>query len=267
MRRSDDYLPARREQGRGLSPWTGAQGLDPLEFFSGSPWQAMRRMQEDMDRLFGAVWGGQGQGALAEVGQQWAPMVDVSESEREWCIEAELPGVRRDDINVQVRNGHLIVSAEINQEREVRPGQGGQRQYLRRERRYGSFQRVFPLPQEVNEDAIRCEFSDGVLAVHLPKTEQAARQPRRIPIEAIDAYVESIPSETAAGRARTPAEIRMTEQGGNGHTPGRRATASAGAKGGEATTAGSRPAAAKRSTAKPGTSAPKSGTTARKKNT
>jgi HSP20 family protein len=191
----------------------------------------MRRMQEDMDRLFGQFFGGPGTFALApDFAGEWSPSMDISESGREWCVEAELPGVNREDIEVEVRDRHLILRAEMRQPAGEEPA-GGARRYHRQERRYGYFERVLPLPENVNEEAVRCEFRTGVLAIHLPKTEQAQREPRRIPI----ADVEQIPSETASGRMRSKAELAMSEgaAGGNGK---KRAAATAGAKGGEAST-------------------------------
>jgi len=217
----------------------------------------MRRMQEDMDRLFNIFFGGQGgqAGAPAQSGTgqaqaalQWAPSVDISETDREWRIEAELPGVSRDDIDLQVQQGYLILSAETRQEEETpapgggrqagQIGQGAQsRQYHRRERRYGYFQRVIPLPENVSEDQITCEFRNGVLAVHVPKTEPARPQARRIPIQEVD----RLPSETASGRLRTEAEIEMTEDEDAAAEDHR---AMAGAKGGRASSSGrSAPAA------------------------
>lgn len=213
MRRNGERLPARRSQEWELTPGNEGDWLQPSSIFSSSPWQMMRRMQEDMDRLFDQVWGGGGrQGTLAgpsaAAGMQWAPSIDVSQTDREWCIEADLPGVNKDDINVQVQDHHLILTAELNQEEQPEGGNGQQqRQYQRRERRYGFFQRVVPLPENTNEEEISCDFRNGVLAVHIPKTEQSRQGARRIPVYAAD----ELPSETATGRQRTRREMEMTE--------------------------------------------------------
>ena len=105
MRRNDNYLPAQHEQ-RGLTPYNQGGGLQPSSFFSASPWQLMRRMQEDMDRVFSQFFGNQsGSGTvLAPSAPQWAPSVDISQTDKEWCIEAELPGVSKDNIDVQVHD-------------------------------------------------------------------------------------------------------------------------------------------------------------------
>ena len=207
MRRNGDFFPVQQDQERGLSPW--GPGSHGLSSFSGSPWQMMRRMQEDMDRLFSQVFAGALAPAAAAAPQQmWSPSVDISEDDREWRIEADLPGVQQDNLDIQVRNNALILRAEMRQEQEqpqAGPAQSGndqqgqQRRYYQRERRYGFFERVLPLPGSVDEENIRAEFRDGVLTVHLPKAQQAASQGRHIPIGS------GQPSQLAAGQEVTAA--------------------------------------------------------------
>jgi HSP20 family protein len=227
MRRSDRWLPARREPEWVLSPWEEAGFSSP--FMGTSPWQMMRRMQEDMDRVFSQFFApmmagpmsGQGQqGGQSPVGlAQWAPSTDVSENDQEWCIQADLPGVNKDDIDVHVQNRHLVLRANMRQ--ETPEEQGSERQYHRRERRWGYFERVFPLPQGVDEEQIRCDFRNGVLSVHVPKTDQTRGKGRRIPVQDVD----ELPSETAGGRMRSGAELEMTA--GDGGTSAARAKAGA----------------------------------------
>ncbi len=180
MRRNGDLFPVRREQDWGLSPWSETSWFSPNSFLSASPWQTMRRMQEDMDRLFSqfVAPGTQQPGQV----RNWAPSVDVSQTEGEWLIEADLPGVSKDHVDVQVHNHHLVIRAEVHEEKGPETEGGQDRQYQRRERRYGRFERVLALPQNVDEERIRCEFRDGVLKVHVPKVAEARTQGRRIPI-------------------------------------------------------------------------------------
>lgn len=222
MRRNEEYMPARRE--RDFTPMSSYGGAGQ-SFFGTSPWQMMRRMQEDMDRVFGQFFGGSAGfgGWPATTSQQqgiqtWTPSVDISQDDKEWRIEADLPGVRKEDVHAEVRDGYLVISAEMRQEDQPQAGQAQgtqtqqgqqqgaqgqqsiqgqqqspqgqqsqQRQYAHRERRYGYFQRVLALPDNVDEEHIRCEFNNGVLTVHVPKTEQRAPQGRRIPIGAGEA--------------------------------------------------------------------------------
>ena len=237
MRRNPDNLPARGGWGSDVAPWRESGGSS---WFDGSPWQMMRRMQEDMDRVFGQFLGDQ-----RDPGNRasWAPSVDVSETDREWCIETELPGVNKDQIEVHVQNHQLVIRAEMRDQQEQQP-EGEQRRYHYRERRYGYFQRAFPLPESITEEDISCDFRNGVLTVHVPKREPSQPQGRRVPIKDVDA----LPSETASGRMRSPEELLMS--GGPEMT--RREAEMAGAKGGEA----SSPEAQKTTRA---TAAPKQG--------
>jgi HSP20 family protein len=269
MRRNDEFLPQRREADWGIAPRrsTGFGGLGgPADFFSASPWQMMRRMQEDMDRVFGQFFGGPGElGRGLAAATQWAPSVDVSQSDREWIIEADLPGVRRDDIEAHVQNHHLILRAEMRQEEQPAGGQGPQaaagqqgsqgqqdqqRQYLQRERRYGFFERVIPLPENVDEEQVRCEFRDGVLRVHLPKKQQAQFQGRRIPIGAgeTEQTFEQAPPAVAGRTAGSVPSGGGQSQPAATTTNGNRRVATAGAKGGEKTARSS-----KKSDSSPGT--------------
>lgn len=105
----------------------------------------------------------------------WAPSVDISETEGAFEVHAELPGVAKDDVSVSVKDNLLTLSGEKRQE-SVDDTQN----YRRVERRYGSFQRRFTLPPEVATDDITAEFGDGVLTLSIPKPE--AVKPTEIPI-------------------------------------------------------------------------------------
>ena len=105
----------------------------------------------------------------------WAPSVDVSETEDVFEVRAELPGVAKEDLHVSVKDNLLTLSGEKRQEKV-----DDTQNYRRTERRYGSFQRRFTLPSEVEADDIKAEFSDGVLTLSIPKPE--AVKPTEIPI-------------------------------------------------------------------------------------
>ena len=105
----------------------------------------------------------------------WAPSVDISETDDTYEVRAELPGVAKEDLHVSVKDNLLTLSGEKRQE-NVDDSQD----YHRVERRYGSFQRSFTLPSEVAADAIKAEYSDGVLTLSIPKPEVA--KPTEIPI-------------------------------------------------------------------------------------
>lgn len=107
---------------------------------------------------------------------KWTPSVDVSETEAGFEVRAELPGVAKDDLHVSVKDNLLTLSGEKRQEKV-----DDAHNYRRVERRYGSFQRKFALPREVETDEIKAEFNDGVLTLSIPKPEAA--KPTVVPIE------------------------------------------------------------------------------------
>ena len=111
-------------------------------------------------------------------GHNWAPSVDISETDNNFEVRAELPGVAKDDLHVSVKDNLLTLSGEKRQEKV-----DDTQNYRRVERRYGSFQRSFTLPPEVETDDIKAEFGDGVLTLSIPKPE--AVKPTEVPITTV----------------------------------------------------------------------------------
>ena len=99
---------------------------------------------------------------------EWAPNVDITETDTAYLIKGEIPGVNKEDVKVNIEDGMLIMSGERKQEKEE---QG--KKFHRIERCYGSFMRSFRLPDNVDESAVKAEFKDGMLNVTLPKSAQA----------------------------------------------------------------------------------------------
>lgn len=142
-----------------------------------SPFRGFRDMQSEMDRLFGQAFG---RTAMSAGGAEWSPAMDVVTEEGDLKIRAELPGVKREDVNVDFHNGVLTVSGERKEEEEKKSGSG----YLIRERRYGSFRRSMALPEGVQENDIKASFSDGVLEVNVKAAGKPLQEgPKTIEIE------------------------------------------------------------------------------------
>jgi HSP20 family protein len=99
---------------------------------------------------------------------EWAPLVDISEDDKEYLIKAELPEVKREDVKVAAEEGTLTITGERKFEKEEKG-----RKYHRVERSYGSFVRNFSLPDDASPAKVSAEFKDGVLSVHLAKTQKA----------------------------------------------------------------------------------------------
>ena len=99
---------------------------------------------------------------------EWAPLVDISEDDKEYLIKAELPEVKKEDVKVTAEEGTLTITGERKFEKEEKG-----KKYHRVERAYGSFVRNFSLPDDASPGKVTAEFRDGVLSVHLAKTQKA----------------------------------------------------------------------------------------------
>ena len=109
---------------------------------------------------------------------EWSPAVDIKETETEYLVRAELPGILRENVKVTLEDRVLTIEGERRQEKEVK----GERTH-RVERFYGNFCRSFTLPEHVDADAIRAESKDGVLEVHVPKMKIEKPQALQIRID------------------------------------------------------------------------------------
>jgi HSP20 family protein len=108
--------------------------------------------------------------------QDWSPSVDIYEDKDKYVVKAELPGMRRDDIEVSMNGDTLTISGERKQEEEKKEGQN-----YRSERFFGRFQRSITLPAEVQANKIDASYKDGILTITLPKSEAA--KPKQIPVK------------------------------------------------------------------------------------
>ncbi len=150
-----------------------------------SPFSLMRRFSEEMDRLFGdfSLGGGFAPGRelsrLADLETStWLPQVEVFERNGKLTIRADLPGLSKDDIDVDITNDGVVIRGERTQQKEE-----NEEGYYRSERSYGSFYRQIPLPSGVNPEEANATFRDGVLEITMPAAErQLQPQSRRIEI-------------------------------------------------------------------------------------
>jgi HSP20 family protein len=186
-----------REVGRGRG--TGMQrsgSTSPVLGGTASPFTVMRRMAEDMDRLFEQFgfpgigtsltprlgswldqdpWAGGSASALRTL---WSPQIETFRRGDKLVIRADIPGVQKDDVHVEVENDVLTIRGERREEQEdERDG------YWRSERSYGQFYRAIPLPDGVNAEQCDASFKDGVLEVTLPAPKQDERKAKRIQVK------------------------------------------------------------------------------------
>lgn len=141
-------------------------------------WEPMRELdtiQNEFNRLFNSFFDTQAEGGNGGTQRRWVPAMDLVETDTDYVLRADLPGLGEDDVKIELEDNVLTISGERKSEHEhKRAG------YYRVERSFGSFRRSLTLPEGVDADAIRASFNNGVLEVRIPKPEQ--RQPRRVQI-------------------------------------------------------------------------------------
>jgi HSP20 family protein len=136
-----------------------------------TPWQELETMNRQISRMLddGRT------GSEGDVTGQWAPSVDIRETKDALVVQAELPGIDKKDVKVEVHNGVLTISGERRYEKDVTEDR-----VHRVERAYGSFSRSFSLPNNIDGNRVEAQMKDGVLEVRLPKHESA--RPKAIEI-------------------------------------------------------------------------------------
>ena len=149
-------------------------------------WEPFERFRREMDRLFDDFTGGLFGRSLfdpmpfrhTEAAFRTMPAVDVAETDKAYEIKAELPGLDEKNIEVKVANGVLSIKGEKQEEKEEK-----EKDYYRRERSFGSFERSFQLPDNIEDDKIEATFKNGVLSVMLPKSAEAQQQAKKIEVK------------------------------------------------------------------------------------
>jgi len=141
-------------------------------FFQGDPYQELDRLQQQMDSLFQNVPGRGRQSGRAGV----YPLVNISEDQEHIYVRAELPGVNPDDLDITIKEQHLVMRGE----RKI-PTEEKNANYHRRERESGFFRRVLRLPIQVDPDKVEAACKDGILTITLAKPEEV--KPRQITVK------------------------------------------------------------------------------------
>jgi HSP20 family protein len=136
------------------------------------PFKEMEDLQSRFAKLLGLTPARIGNGGKEFITTtEWAPSVDIIEDEKEFLLKADLPDVKKEDVKVTVENGVLTITGERRFEKEEK-----EKKYHRIERSYGNFLRTFVLPDGAEGAKVTAEFKDGVLKVHLPKSEKAKQK-------------------------------------------------------------------------------------------
>jgi HSP20 family protein len=151
--------------------------MDPFDMMRSSPFALMRRFSEEMDQWFAQQGLGRGGHSMVAGGELFAPAVEVFEREGTFVVRADLPGLTKDDVRVEVTDAALVLEGERRSEHDDQ--QGG---VVHSERHYGMFRRQIPLPEGINAEQATATFKDGVLEVTMPAPQRQARG-RRIAIQ------------------------------------------------------------------------------------
>jgi HSP20 family protein len=151
-----------------------------------SPFEAMERRFAEMERMFDDLfrrplsllsprrWTAPDLAAAGEI----SPLIDVFEEGDDVVVKVELPGMKKEDISVDFSDGTVIISGEKKQEEKIE-----QKNYHMIERAYGSFTRSIRMPVQVQADKTKATFKEGILEIRVPKTEEAKKKERKIPIQ------------------------------------------------------------------------------------
>ena len=128
----------------------------------------LRDLQREVDSIFDQFFG---RSEDEEASAVWAPRTDLSETDDAFRIRLDVPGMTKDDITINLQNNTLTVSGERTSER-TDEGE----EYVRVERAFGNFHRTFTLPNAVDRENVEAAYEDGVLTIHVPKTEESTRR-------------------------------------------------------------------------------------------
>lgn len=140
------------------------------------PFRDIITLRERMDRMFEDSLSRFRMPEEATMPTFWSPSVDIYETDENIVLKAELPGVDKKEVSVEVKDNTLILKGERKREKEVK-----EENYHRVERSFGTFMRSFSLPVSVKQDQVKAKFKDGVLEVTLPKAEEA--KPKQVKVE------------------------------------------------------------------------------------
>lgn len=144
-------------------------------------WEPMREIEDMFERYTRAMgsmgWPSSRGQELITTGD-WTPRVDISETDKEFVIKAEIPEVKKEDVKVSVDNGVVTIQGERKQEKEDKG-----KKFHRVERYYGSFVRSFSLPDNIDETKIKASFQDGMLNLEIPKTAESKPKSIEVKIE------------------------------------------------------------------------------------
>jgi len=135
-----------------------------------TPNRTLRTLQREVDSIFDRFFGRTDSGDQG-ASPVWSPSTDLVETDDDFRLHLDVPGMTKDDITINLQNRTLTVSGERTSERTDES-----EEFVRVERAFGTFHRTFTLPDAVDADNIEASYDDGVLTIHVPKTEESTRR-------------------------------------------------------------------------------------------
>lgn len=159
------------------------EGMVPKEYW-GPAWTSPWTMLNDMDRVFDdfrSEWENlhlSPRSVATEMVRQ--PLVDLADNGKEYLVKAEIPGIKKEDLRIEVTQDNLEISGETSVEEKQEDEETG---YIRRERRYSRFYRTLPLPENILADKVEADLKDGVLTVRLPKAAPPQKRTKKVTVK------------------------------------------------------------------------------------
>jgi HSP20 family protein len=165
-----------RQKVEGAKP----ERYEPTTF--GGPFSLMRHLSDDMERIFEDAFNARRFPRffrpLETPDARWVPVIEAFERNGEFVVRADLPGLTKDNVKIEVSEGELIIQGERKEEKEQK-----EKGYITTERSYGAFYRVLPLPEGVKADEAKATFKDGVLEVAMPAAKLPEKHSRQLEIK------------------------------------------------------------------------------------
>jgi HSP20 family protein len=170
------------------------------------PTRELQSVQSEINRLFNTLFDAPASGQAAAT-RRWVPAMDLVETEQDFVLRADLPGLKEEDIKIELQENVLTISGERKSEHEQR-GEG----FYRLERASGAFSRSLTLPEGVEADEVKANFDAGVLEVRIPKPRH--RQPQTIRIGVGDQAGQTVEGSESSAGASSNAELGGSSAGG-----------------------------------------------------
>jgi len=137
-----------------------------LPAFAWNPFRELARIEQELNKVFNELVPTPKTSEITEI-TTWNPRVDIYEKDNKLIIEAEIPGAKKEDVEVKIKDNAVVIKGKIQREEEEKD-----KTYYRTERFYGIFERIIPLPVEVKVEEAKATFENGVLKIEIPKVSE-----------------------------------------------------------------------------------------------